>query len=203
MGRESAIVTRILQLSEKIGSAELMFTNDCSVGELLSDDPFAFLLAASIDRGMVAETAWRLPGKIRTSIGHLDPSRIASMSVEEMLNVLNKIDGRPRYLGAAAQTLIEVSKYVTDQCAGDARELWRNQSAKEISRRLTGIYGIGPGISAMVLNLLNRAGEITFSPEDLAGMDPKPDVHLRRVLRDLVYVSGNHPQPTSLMLHVG
>ena len=179
--RQAAIVDRLLEFGKSIGANELVFANDPLVGDILKNDPFAFLLAASVDRGMTAETAWRLPAKIRAKLGHLDPSRMAQMTAEEMLAVLNAIDGRPRYLTAAARTLVEVAKHVTEFCDGDTRNLWRGQRAETIKRRVKAIYGVGPGIASMVVILLATLGEISLLPEDYATMDPKPDVHVCRV----------------------
>lgn len=197
-GDEKRIVERLLKLGKQLGSAELMFSTDSSVGNLLKDDPFAFLLAASIDRGMSAETAWRLPGKLKAAIGHLEPAQLSKMSADEMLSVLRTIDGRPRYLGDAARTLVEVAQYVDQQCSGDARAVWRNQPAATIRRTLTNFHGVGPGIASMILILLNGAKEIAFTPTDLAQMDPKPDVHVRRVFQRLG-LCGRDPSETEVI----
>ncbi len=52
------------------------------------EDPFAFALGASLDRGIRAEVAWTFPFWIREKLGHLDPQRIASMSLKEISKVL-------------------------------------------------------------------------------------------------------------------
>jgi len=179
------LVERLLEVGEKIGGNELLFLNDCAVGDLLKSDPFAFMLAASIDRGMVAEMAWRLPGKLKSVLGHLDPARMALMAPDQMLEVLKSIDGRPRYLGDAARTLIEVARYVLENCGGNARKLWQKQPATTIKRELRGIYGIGPGIASMVVLLLHKMKEISLGPADLAGTDLKPDVNVRRLFQRL------------------
>ncbi len=70
---------------------------DSEVGNLHRDDPFGFLLAASINRGMKAENTWRLAGRLRAVFGHLDPRKIAAMSEEDLRDALNRITGRPRF----------------------------------------------------------------------------------------------------------
>lgn len=181
----AAIVEKLIEIGTTVGPPELIFDNDPQVGGLIREDPFAFLLAASVDRGMVAETAWRLPTKLKAALGHLDPAKIAKLTPEEMQDVLRGIDGKPRYLTAAARTLVHVADAVVHEYDGDARNLWRDQSAASIKSRMERFYGVGPGIAAMVVILLDVLNEVTLDAEDYAGMDPKPDVHVKRVFARL------------------
>ncbi len=182
---ESKIVKRLIDVGKTIGEKELLFTDDPLVGPLAKDDPFAFLLAASVDRGMAAEKAWRLPLKIKSTLGHLDPTKIAVMTSDEMLAVLRRIDGKPRYLTDAAKTLVDVADHVVNRYEGDARNLWKNQRAQTIKQRMQALYGVGPGIASMVVILLDEAKEILLDASDYAGMDPKPDVNVQRVFARL------------------
>jgi len=175
---------------------DLVFGNHPQIGDLLSDDPFAFLLAASLDRGMVAETAWQIPGKLRRVLGHLDPARIAVMSKEEVLAALHRISGKPRYLRDAPLTILGVARLVHNDLGGDARRLWRGQPPQAIRRRLEGIFGVGPGIAAMVVNLLSQLGEIEVRGEHYATMDVKPDVHVQRVFKRLGFCAGESEAET-------
>lgn len=198
--RTKSLVARLIEVGESIGADELIFVNDCRVGEILKDNPFAFLLAASVDRGMVAENAWRLPGRIKAVLGHLDPARIAGMSSDEMLATLGKIEGgRPRYLTAAAKTIVEVAEHVVHQYGGDAANLWSNQPAATIKRRLERIYGVGPGIAATVIILLDRLGILTLQPADYAQMDPKADVHVKRVFARLGFCGSDPSEQEAIM----
>ena len=175
---ESTIVQRLLAFGATLGADELVFACDSEVGNLLRDDPFGFLLAASVDRGMKAENAWRLPGRLRRELGHLDPSRIAAMSEENLHHTLNRITGRPRYMHDAPRTIREVAKSVADEFGGDARHLWRGRPAREIFDRLTHFHGVKKGIASMVLNLLHRLGEINLSPDDCEFVNVKVDLHV-------------------------
>ncbi len=177
----------LLAFGDTLDPEDLVFKSNPLIGDLLRDDPFAFLLAASVDRGMAAETAWRLPHKIRAAIGHLDAAKIAEMSPQQMHAVLTSIDGRPRYLQAAARTIVEVARGVSRDCAGEARNLWRGEPAVVIRQRLTRFFGVGDGIAAMVLNLLASLKEIEFSAEDYTNIAVKPDVHVKRVFERLAF----------------
>lgn len=179
--RESAIVQRLVAFGGTLGADELVFACDREVGNLLRDDPFGFLLAASVDRGMKAENAWRLPGRLRAVLGHLDPSKIAAMSEEDLRDALNRIIGRPRYMRDAPRTIREVAKSVADEHGGDTRRLWRARRAREIFGRLTQFHGVKKGIASMVLNLLHRLGEIKLSPDDCEFVNVKADLNVKRV----------------------
>lgn len=175
------IVTRLFEIRDSLGPDDLIFTTNPLVGELLKTDPFAFLLAASVDRGMAAELAWELPAKLRNKIGHLDPARIARMNEAEVLDVLRSIEGRPRYLSAAARTIVDVASHVVERYGGDTRRIWTDRPVREIQRRLMDIYGVGRGIASMVLNLLIFLDEFHPSAEDYREIDVKPDRHVSRV----------------------
>lgn len=178
-------VERLLAFRNVVGADELVFTGDPLIGDLLHDDPFAFLLAASLDRGMKAERASRLPAKIRDVLGHLDPARIAAMSEDEVLAMLKRIEGKPHYITDAARTIIQVARTVTADYAGNARNLWSGQTAAEIKSRLMEFHGVASGIASMVVNLLATLKENEFTPDDYVRMDVKPDSQLRRVFKRL------------------
>jgi len=196
MGKEAGvtdqqlIVQRLLDVGRALDPQELVFSNLPLVGDLISKDPFAFLLAASVDRGMAAETAWRLPARLRAVLGHLDPEQIAAMTQEQMLGALKLIDGRPRYVTDAARTIVELARQVTNDHGGDVRRIWRSKSPDAIKAQLQRIHGVGPGIAAMVVLLLNALEQLDLSEADYRQMDPKPDVHVRRVFGRLGLTAG-------------
>ena len=192
--RTRKIIDALIGYGRSVGPSELVFTDDPLIDDWIRTDAFAFLLAASVDRQMAAETAWRLPGRLRDRLGHLDPTRLSLLSEDEMLEHILQIDGKPRYPRPAAKTIVHAAKRVCDLYDGDARNIWRGKRAWEINRRLQEFYGIGPGIAAMVVNLLARLGEIELQREDYASMDVKPDVHVIRVFRRLGFVEGNSEQ---------
>lgn len=113
---ESEIVNRLIEIGRSISEKQQLSTAFPLVDHLKHDDPFAFLLAASVNPGMTAEAAAGLPAKIKSSLGHLDPARIAEMTPDEMLSMLGKIDRKPRYPTRAARTLVEVAQQVTRLC---------------------------------------------------------------------------------------
>jgi endonuclease III len=107
------------------------------------------------------------------------------MSADEVLAVLKRIDGKPRYITDAVRTIMQVARAVTDEYAGDARNLWNGQTATEIKARLISFHGVASGIASMVVNLLASLKEIEFTEKDYRRMDVKPDSQLRRVFERL------------------
>ena len=80
----------------------------------------------------------------------------------------------------APQTILEVARLVSERLGGDAEMLWRGRTAHEVKRELRAIHGIGEGIAAMGVILLQKYRGVRFP--DSNTMDVKPDVHVRRVL---------------------
>jgi hypothetical protein len=149
--------------------------------DLVYSNPFAFLLACSLDRGARSENIWRIPYFIQRDLGHLDPSRLAAMNSEDARALLERLPTRPRYLGDAVDTIREVAILVAGTFEGQAERIWIGQPVRRVLATLLAIRGIGPGIAHMTINLLHRYGLAEFDPGDLRDIDVKPDVHVERV----------------------
>lgn len=170
----------LLDCCGKIQPQELFPTLVPEAANLIADDPFAFLLAVSLDRGMKAEIIWTIPFWMKTALGHLDPCLLSAMDLEHIRQTVEALPRKPRYTKDAPQTIRAVSRLVCDGCAGDTTRLWQDKSAAEVKRTLLGIPGVGDGIASMALILLERCRRIRFP--DWSVMDVKPDVHVQRVL---------------------
>ena len=148
--------------------------------ELVRTNPFAFLLAASLDRGTKAEIIWTLPYLLRQALGHLDPCIIAQMSAAEIRALLEQLPKKPRYINAASRTIMSLARMVCDEFHGDATRLWKGRTASETMEKFRKIPGVGPGIAAMLVILLERLGMAQFS--DPHNIPVKPDSHVIRVM---------------------
>lgn len=189
-----AIIAALKDHGRTVGVEELMFTSPSLMRELLDNEPFAFLVAALVDKQMATETAWQLPEKLRARLGHLDPVRLSKLSEDELLGVIQQIDGKPRYQREAAKSIVRAAKRVCEHYECDTRNTWRGRRVWDINRRLQEFHGIGPGIAAMIVNLLTCLNEIELRPEDRECTEIKPDVHLIRVFRRLGLVEGSTEQ---------
>jgi endonuclease III len=152
---------------------------------LVYENPFAFALAACLDRGIPAEVAWTFPLWIKNELGHLDPHRIAGMSLEEIGQVLDALPRRPRYRSASRRTVKEMAQLVVEEFGGDASRLWTGRTSKEVENSFRKVYGVGPGIASMVVLLLEKVFKVDFDDRDHRTMDVKPDVHVIRVFSRL------------------
>ena len=176
----AAVRDRLLQFAATIPPEELFPTLADGAAEFVAEDPFAFILAVSLDRGTKAEIIWTIPYWMREELGHLDPMRLAQMTPEQISETLSRIPRKPRYVNDAPQTILEVARLVSGRFGGDAEMLWRGRTAHEVKRELRQIHGIGEGIAAMGVILLQNCRGVHFP--DSSTMDVKPDVHVRRVL---------------------
>jgi endonuclease III len=174
------IAKSLLDCSTRIEPHDLFPTLAPEASKLISDNPFAFLLAVSLDRGTKAEIIWTIPFWIKTALNHLDPCLISAMEIEDIRQTVETLPRKPRYTRDAPRTIRAISRLVCDAFGGDATKLWQNKSATETKRLLLAIPGIGDGIASMALILLERCRGIRFP--DWSFMDVKADVHVQRVL---------------------
>jgi endonuclease III len=171
---------RLFECCERIQPQELFPTLVPEAADLIVNDPFAFLLATSLDRGTKAEVIWTIPYWIKQRIGHLDSCLLYEMSLEAIQGVLDQLPRRPRYMADAPKTIKQISELLCRRYSGDAEALWRGRTALETKRTLLQIHGIGKGIASMALLLLERCRSVRFP--DWSNMDVKADVHVQRVL---------------------
>jgi endonuclease III len=170
----------LLTFGKTIAKEKLMPTVVPQAEPLLYEDPYAFLIATCLDRGMKAEMVWTIPYDMKTFLGHLDPRRIQAMSLDELDEMFRTIPRKPRYRKAAARTVKELSCIVVEDLDGDAARFWQGKSASHVQEQFQSIYGVGPGIASMGVLLIEQAFNVHFP--DRATMTIKPDVHTVRVL---------------------
>jgi endonuclease-3 len=182
--REAEIVKRLLDLWEQIPSDEretlLIPGLEPEARELVRTNPFAFLLAASLDRGTKTEIIWTLPYCLQQALGHLDPCYIAQMSEDDMRALLEQLPKKPRFINDAPRTIVSLARMVCDEFHGEATRLWDGRTASETMKKFQEIPGVGPGIATMLVILLERLGMVQFS--DPYNIPVKPDTHVIRVM---------------------
>ena len=183
---------KLIEYREKIRPRELFPTLIDEAAVLIEEDPFAFILAGSIDRGTKAEVIWTIPYYIKQQTGRLDPEFFVNSSEKEIGEIFEKLPNKPRYVNAAPRTIKELSQIIVDEFDGEAEKLWMNNSADEVTNTLERIYGIGPGISSMIVNLLHQCFEVEF--KDLDNVDIKGDVQLAKVFKRLGLIETKDPE---------
>lgn len=175
-----AVVQALLEYrgKQKVGGS---FTGDADADGFLRQNPLAFLMAASIDRGARAESVWKIPFTLNCRLGHLDPNILSQYTIDQMEAILRSLAKKPRYPRQAAQTIVHLSKLVADEFDGNAANIWLGRSPLEVTQTLDRIWGIGPGIAHMTVRILKD--EFGYNPpsESWRKVDVKPDVQVRRV----------------------
>jgi uncharacterized HhH-GPD family protein len=166
------------------------FTGNPEADRLLRTDPFAFLMAASTDRGARAESVWELPWHLCHKLGELNPEQFSRMTPVELEEILRQLPKKPRFPNQTAKTIVSLAKLVSQEFQGDARRIWSGKPALQVLESLQRIYGVGPGIAHMTIRILIDEEEYQPFPDDLRLIDIKPDVHVIRVF----YRSGLSPR---------
>lgn len=185
-------VKRLLEFGETIDPAELAPVREDEAFYLIKEDPFAFALAAVLDRGTKSEIIWTIPYYLKKILGEISPEYFANASIKELRELLEMLPYKPRYINDAPITIKELSQMIIKEFNGDVAAIWRNRRAAEVKRTFQRIYGVGPGISSMIVLLLGRLFGVKF--DDQTEIDVKPDVHIVRVFYRLGFINERTPE---------
>ncbi|MFW6116640.1 MAG: hypothetical protein ACOC6F_02840 [bacterium] len=91
MWSESAVAGRLRELTKTLRRSELFPTHDPEASELVATNPYAYVLAVSLNTQTKAEIIWTIPLDLQEELGHLDPARIARMSLEELDRIFRRL----------------------------------------------------------------------------------------------------------------
>ncbi len=179
-GNSQAVVRALLdyRAQQKTGGP---FTKNHAANKFLRENPFAFLMAASIDRGAPAEAVWEIPFHLCNRLGHLDPRRLAQMTPHEIEKALRALDRMPRYPKQSARTIFSLSTIVVSRFGSNAANVWHERQPIQVVQTLDDIWGVGPGIAHMTVRILKD--EFGYDPgaDGWSQVDVKPDVQVRRL----------------------
>lgn len=157
------------------------FTTDENADRFLRQNPFAFLVAASIDRGALAEAVWAIPFLLKEELGHLDPRLLSSMSEDELERKLRQLSRHARFPRQCARTIISLAGLVMGRFGGEATAVWKGREPLEVVETLKEVWGVGPGIAHMAVRILTDEFGYRPNPASLRGIDVKADRHVIRV----------------------
>lgn len=178
--RLTAITDALLNYGKSISAETLLPTVIPEAAGIVANNPYAFCIAACLDRGTRAEVIWTIPYDIQRALGHLDPDKINAMTLEQLETLFKRLPRRPRYINDAPKTIKDLTRIVMEECNGDASLIWRGKKAVQVHRTFDSIHGVGPGIASMAVLLIEKAFLVQFP--DHWNMDIKPDLHTKRVL---------------------
>ena len=182
-------VRRLLEFGAQIRRQELFPVLHEGAASLIEENPFAFALAAVLDRGTKADIIWTVPYYLQAKIGELTPRFFASKPLDDLQRIFRDLPLKPRYIRDAPRTVKELSEMLLREFNGDVTKIWRNKTSTYVKATFQRIYGVGPGIASMIVLLLERCLRVRFTDIDHRNMDLKPDVHIVRVFHRLGFVS--------------
>lgn len=181
-------VAILLDLNSRIQPQELFPVTQEGAAAVIEENPFAFALAAVLDRGTKSEIIWTIPYYLQKKIGKLTPQFFADKSLKELETLFRSLPGKPRYITDAPRTVKELSQIILREFQGDAAKVWTNHSSAYVKSVFRRIYGVGPGIASMIVLLLEKCFRIHFNDLDHRSMDVKTDVHVVRVFQRLGFI---------------
>jgi endonuclease III len=184
----------ILELAKEVFEEEqkrgIDFAKEDEVNELLKDlkhHPHAFVLGCLMDRQTKAEKAWRIPYEVFKATGAKDIKSLSAIKEKEYIKLFNK-KKLHTYHNKMGPIFYKGVMKIKQDYKGDASLIWAGKpSSATVVRRFLEFEGAGPKIATMAANILVRQYKIPFS--DLSSIDISPDVHVRRVMKRLGYVS--------------
>ena len=108
------------------------------------------------------EWAFRGPATLRERLGHLDPTKIAAMDVDDFVSVCAQKPAIHRYPGSMGKRIHAMSEALVDDYDGEASNLWRDvSSGAELYDRLRALPGYGDEKSKIFIALLAKTQGVT------------------------------------------
>lgn len=166
----------------KIRNREFFSAETFDATTFVLEDPYAFLIASCLDRGVKSERIWTIPYDLKQTLRALDLVAIADISQSKLDEIIRYLPHKPRYVNDTAKTILDLSRMIRDEFGGRVQKMWHGRSPEQFKRDLRRIRGVGPHIASMTVNLVIRRYGDVFSRNDLNTVDIKADLHTRRVL---------------------
>ncbi|MEM8618726.1 MAG: HhH-GPD-type base excision DNA repair protein [Actinomycetota bacterium] len=135
----------------------LYITGESEADELLNNDGNALLIGMLLDQQVPMEWAFKGPATLRERLGHLDPTNIAAMDVDEFVSVCAAKPAIHRFPGSMGKRIHAVCTALVDDYDGDASNLWRDvEDGRELYKRLKALPGYGDEKSKIFIALLAK-----------------------------------------------
>jgi uncharacterized HhH-GPD family protein len=135
----------------------LPFTDNPEANRLLGEDPLALLIGFALDQQVTVQHAFNGPWELRRRIGHLDPTRIATMDPAELERVFRERPALHRYPASMAGRVAALCRVIVDTYDGDASRIWREaRDGADLEARLRALPSIGELKVNGLLAILSR-----------------------------------------------
>src|SRR6266542_4268509 len=149
-----------------------------------------FLLGVLFDRNVDAGQAWETGRRICKALESPDDDwavwkTLRDMEAKRLRGFLRFGNGGKsfhRHYRTYARMLPQSAEHLLNEYGGDPRRIWNGiRDVEQVRRRLEAIPGIGPALSRMAVLILARNYGLLGGRKACKQLEPKPDIHVRRV----------------------
>lgn len=126
--------------------------------KLLAEDPLALLIGMVLDQQVPLERAFTAPADLRERLGgKLDPSAIADMEPDRLVELFRERPALHRFPGSMAGRVQQLCRVVTDDYDGDAAAIWAGvKDGDELLTRVRALPGFGDQKARIFVALLGK-----------------------------------------------
>jgi len=140
-----------------MAAGTLFITGEPEADRLLNSDPLALLIGMLLDQQVPMEWAFRGPLTLRDRLGHLEARPIAQMDETAFVAVCLQKPAIHRFPAVMGRRIHALCVFLTEQCDGDARQLWKGvRTGEDLYRRLRELPGFGDEKAKIFLALLAK-----------------------------------------------
>ena len=159
--------------------------------------PHLYVLGVVMDRQIPADKAWNIPLLVAEELGGKDFSLFLSKDKEYYHNLF-KNNNYHRFVNDMAQLFYETIQKIHNDYNDDASNIWNDTpSSGELVYRFLEFNGVGIKLATMAANLLSRDYKVKL--KDYYAIDISPDVHVKRTMYRLGYLSEKPNHDLSLI----
>ncbi len=140
----------------------LYITGDPKADGLLNSDGAALLIGMLLDQQVPMEWAFAGPNTLRQRLGHLDPTMIASMDVDQFVAVCCAKPAIHRFPAVMGRRIHELCRAIVAGYDGDAAAIWRDvATGAELYGRLRALPGYGDEKAKIFVAILAKSQGVT------------------------------------------
>lgn len=140
----------------------LSITGDDAADDLLNTDGTALLIGMLLDQQVPMEWAFRGPATIAERMDGLSPEAIATMDVEEFVQLCKGPPAIHRFPQSMAKRVHALAEILVEEYDGDGANVWADvEDAKELKKRLAALPGYGPDKVKIFTAILAKRFDIT------------------------------------------
>ncbi|HUY30998.1 MAG TPA: HhH-GPD-type base excision DNA repair protein [Acidimicrobiales bacterium] len=136
----------------------LHLTGDPAADQLLSEDPFALLVAMVLDQQIPLERAFAAPLALRARLGgELDAAHVAAMDPDALVAAFSEKPALHRFPAAMAARVQLLARLLVDRYGGDAARVWTTAAdGRELLAHVKSLPGFGPQKAQIFVALLGK-----------------------------------------------